>query len=932
METLTGAANRGSISTGFNIENSCSFHNFYNYTGSDTGDDYLFQTQTNHMGDVSSYDSDNGKRWIWSGWVKRGSSIWVGNPYQNKAAIGHQSDAQRNRQSIFGGKDTARYSWFGFDSLIGNEDALMIDLKEGATARNFTTNAQYRDTSAWYHFVLKVDSTQSTSTDRFQLWTNGVRVTSWDTYATITQNSTGIQFVEDNMQHYFCRHYYNESDVPFHGYLAEIHFIHGADTADYTATTFGEFNDDGIWVPIDPDVTYGYRSWHLDFQDASDLGKDVSGKGNHFTSYSMSAINQTTDTPTNNWCVMQNPQNHANGGHPVYKMGGLHMTAGGSSTTVGHGTMGVTSGKWYYESYMEDDFNTPQNHGHGWIGSRQSIGDATGHGWTRLSTRVHYGEDVGRVINGWASSGAGSGRHANSGFPGDEDQYSGNAAEDQVMGCAVDLDAGKMWWHIGGTWFSPTSGNVGNPATGANPQFTNVATVLDSEYLLPAANHYTSGPPIRILNFGNPPTTIFTAIGTYADDNGYGSFAYDPPSGFLALCSKNIGSTGGGNTIDDPSKYFQSTLWTGTAQAMSITNLGNSDLQPDMVWWKRRDSSGEHRIMDSTRGVTKYIATDSAAAEDTYSGYITGFNSDGFSIAVGDTSSNYATSAYVGWQWKMNGGTTSSNTSGSITSTVQANTTARQSIITYTGTGTAATIGHSLGVKPHMIIIKNRNNSGSTNWVVFHHRLTSNAYNLILNSTAAQSNSVGYWNSTSPTSSVFSIKGGSDDVNNSAGNNYIAYAFAGVEGYSKFDMFEGNDPSNYETDGEGTFVYCGFKPAFVMYKPVDIAANWIMFDHKRNKGGGAAAAEGGAGNENHNIMWERVYPNTNGIQVSDESTGSPTWIQDKGFIDFKANGFQIKLSDGTLCDTWNDEDDTYIFAAFAETPFVTSKGVPTTAR
>ena len=922
METLQRNANRGSVSTGpYEIENSCRFDNWYNYTQvnneTDTGDDWMHRDDS--LGDISTRDSNNGQKWCMSFWLKRGGR-WIGNPIQNKGSYGHQSDDTRNRQAIIGGWMSARYSWIGFDSVSGNEDAFYLDMKVGGDSPIFITNAQYRDHAAWYHFFIKLDTTQATSTDRLQLWVNGVRVTSWDAYPTITQNDTSCHFWADGVRHNIGRYHYSSGEIPFHGYLADFYFLHNdtvdsIDTADYVATTFGEFNDDGIWVPIKANVAYGDQAYFLNFQDSTDLGKDVSGKGNDFTSYSLSAVNQCTDTPTNNFCVMQPMQNAANGGQPRTLWGGLRVTEGGTSSQSSHATMGVTTGKWYYEHYMEDDFNTPQNHGAGWIGTKQDM-TGNGNGWTRLTTRIHYGDGISRVANGWGASGRGDCNHNNTAycdwgggvvcFP--ENQTSGNAAEGDVMGTAVDLDAGKMWFHIRGIWFTPSGGSIGDPANGANPIFTNIATVLDgTQHLVPAQYQYTSGPPIRLLNFGNPPTAIFTAIGTHSDDNGYGSFSYEPPSGFLALCSKNIGESGLSNIVDDPSKYFQATAYTGAGGNQAITNDGFSDLQPDLVWVKKRSATDNHELTDSSRGATKYLGSSTDAAEGTRNNGVQSFDSDGFTAGGSGSWNESGGYTYVSWQWKMNGGTTTTNNDGNRSVTLQANATAGQSIMLYEGSGAdGATYGHGLGAKPHMVIIKDRDRSNRS-WAVWHHRISPD-HGVYLDGSGAAFSDGGLW--LDFTSSVIALESWSG-VNQA--ESFLAYAFTSIEGYSKFDIFEGNDPSNYDTDDNGTFVYCGFKPAFVMYKAVDNSSNWLMFDNKRNKDG--------TDNWNGNTIWERLYTNSSSQQSS----------ATENFMDFLSNGFQIKINDGNFCDSWNEDHELYVFAAFAEQPFITSSGVPCTA-
>ena len=347
--------------------------------------------------------------------------------------------------------------------------------------------------------------------------------------------------------------------------------------------------------------------------------------------------------------------------------------------------------------------------------------------------------------------------------------------------------------------------------------------------------------------------------------------------------------------IDDPSAYFQTLLWTGNdVDGRALTNDGNSDLQPDLVWLKNRNVGYNHFLVDSSRGTSVYLSSNTTAADTTWTNLVESFDTDGFT--VGDDGSqvpNHTGNTFVGWQWKANGGTTASNTDGSITSTVQANTDAGMSIVTYTGTGSAATIGHGLGVAPAMYIVKNRDQTG-TNWTVFHKDLTSNAYSLYLNSTAAQSNSVGYWNGTSPTSTVFSIKNTSGDVNTNT-EDYVAYAFAEKQGYSKFGKYVGNG------NADGSFVYTGFKPAFILHKSSTSARAWYLYDTKR------LGYNGG-----------NSY-----LQAQDTDAESSNSV-----LDITSNGFKLRTTSTQM----NENGATFIYMAFAENPFTTSTGIPTTAR
>ena len=353
-------------------------------------------------------------------------------------------------------------------------------------------------------------------------------------------------------------------------------------------------------------------------------------------------------------------------------------------------------------------------------------------------------------------------------------------------------------------------------------------------------------------------------------------------------------------TIDDPSAFFQTVLWSGNASTQDITNDGNSDLKPDFTWTKPRTIAYGHKLMDSTRGIGssgKFLFSDATNAEDSINDYMMTFNTDGFSVGAGDAGFNASNDTYVTWQWKANGGTTASNSDGNITSTVQANTTAGFSIVTYTGTGSAATVGHGLGVTPDMIIFKNR--SGANVWATYHQSLGNNL-KLELNGTGAQDADGAFMNGTLPTSSVFSV--GASANTNTGSSNYVAYCFNNVQGYSKFGSYVGNGNAN------GSFVYTGFAPAWIMIKDISQATNWEMFDVKRNPS---------------NVRNLKL-----GANLSVAENGSDLGNTSQNNIDILSNGFKMKTGN---TDT-NVSGDTYIYMAFAENPFVTSTGIPTTAR
>jgi len=340
--------------------------------------------------------------------------------------------------------------------------------------------------------------------------------------------------------------------------------------------------------------------------------------------------------------------------------------------------------------------------------------------------------------------------------------------------------------------------------------------------------------------------------------------------------------------INKPSDYFNTVLYTGTGAIQSVTGVG---FQPDWLWTKIRSDTGNHTVWDSVRGANASLQTSTTNAEG--SSHIDSFDSDGFTLdaAIQNTSGE----TFVAWNW-LAGGSASSNTDGSITSSVSANTTSGFSVGTYTSpssASTAFTVGHGLNSAPKMYWVKTRDGAGG-GWTVYNNNLGANKY-LFLNTTAASATSTVAHNNTDPTTSVFSQNTGWSGTSRS----YVFLAFAEIKGYSKIGSYTGNGST------DGTFVYTGFKPAWIMVKRTSGTDNWIMFDNKRDL--------------NNDGTYQQLYPNTNGAEVTAATVG----------FDFFSNGFKPFETTNT---TINGSGDTYIYMAFASSPLVGSNNIPTTAR
>lgn len=347
--------------------------------------------------------------------------------------------------------------------------------------------------------------------------------------------------------------------------------------------------------------------------------------------------------------------------------------------------------------------------------------------------------------------------------------------------------------------------------------------------------------------------------------------------------------------INKPSLHFNTKLYTGTGSSNAITGIG---FQPDFVWIKKRNGSTQHALFDALRGTGKYLESSSTAPDQTDNNSLSAFGTDGFTV-ISKNSVNTNSDTYVSWNWKAANSSGSANSDGATASTVSANTTSGFSIVRWTGTGSATTIGHGLGAVPGTYIVKNLS-TNSLQWRVYHHQCAGEPSHkhLALESTQALGDAASVFNDTEPTSTVFSV--GSDDAANKSGDNMIAYVFAEKKGFSKFGRYIGN------ADGNGPYAYTGFKPAFLLIKNTVGTENWHLYDNKR---GGPVA--GYYGNLNKYFL----QANTSNTE-SNES------------LDIYFNGFKPKITNAFL----NGNGNIIVYWAFAENPLIGTNNINATAR
>jgi len=765
----------------------------------------------------------NRRTWTWSGWVKRSAL---------RASLSDPA-------TIFnagGNGFLARFSYANQDQLE------FYNFSSSAYQLEVITTAVFRDVSAWYHIVFALDTTQATNSNRFKVYVNGTQVTAFSTATYPSQNADLL--VNNTSVH--ALGVLNGIGGYYSGYMTEVNFIDGQAL---TPTSFGYVNPaTGVWTPAKYVGGYGTNGFYLNFSDnsnttAATLGKDYSGNGNNWTPNNFSVTagagnDSLVDSPTSygtDTGVGGTVRGNYATWNPLDKFTATTALSNGNldfvlntgaqpDETNAVATIALSSGKWYWECVWTSAVDAAPIFGV----------------WDTISTTP--------VRNRGTSYFYGYLPNGNKFNSGTQTSYGTSWTTNDVIGIALDMDNGTLTFYKNGT----SQGTAFSSLSGK--------TLL----------------PIVVTTTGATNTTS-TGTGNF----GQRPFAYTAPSGFKALCTQNLPTpTIGATTATQAGKFFNPVLYTGNGGTQSVTGVG---FQPDFSWIKTRSGTNGHAFEDAVRGAGKTLFSNETGAEFNFDSYFTAFTSDGFNLALGGGSFNTSSGSYVAWNWKANG-SGSTNTAGSITSTVSANTTSGFSVVTYTGTGSAgATVGHGLGAVPSMVIVKNRGSAVA--WAVWHTSIANTEY-LVLNTAGAVATGATWWNSTTPTSTVFSI--GTSTSTNTSATTYVAYAFASIAGYSAFGSFTGNAST------DGPFVFTGFRPAYILLKNTDpsFGVNWVVIDIARNTS---------------NVANRRLYPNLSDAEDPLSNAG----------IDILSNGFKIRTTDGAL----NGNGAKTIYAAFAESPF-----------
>ena len=700
------------------------------------------------------------------------------------------------------------------------------------------SNNKLRDVSAWYHIVY------SCGASRTRLFINGVecsyRLDVRGSSASLSNTTCYIGTLWNGT--YF-----------FDGHMAEMHFLDGYQL---DPDNFGEYDDNGVWRPIEVSgLTYGTNGFYLKFDPSATngIGHDHSGNGNNFTPTSFvtsgTGTDVMSDTPTNNFATL-NPLEPASASAGTLSDGNLYISNQDYSlqkATFRFGDGGPTTGKYYWE-----------------------VTHTGGNYTSYVGVTSNLTQDAGEIVGGGDKSFFGANYTRK--YDTTSGSYTHTYSSGDVHGYAIDLDAQEIKYYINGT-LKFTDSTLPDPAT----------TVLV---------------PFQF-------TTNSGGVGWTNTSWNFGQRAFSyQPTGYSSLCTANLPAP----DIANGSEYFNVVTYTGDGQSSkAITGVG---FQPNFSVIKNRSNSNPHIWQDSVRGVTasngnQLVSSNTFVENDNGNGHVGSYDSDGFTVEDGTStnyprqSTNYNNHNYVAWLWKAGTASGSSNTDGSITSTVSANPTAGFSIVTFSAsldgtTSNSATIGHGLGVAPAMIILKVRDYTH--NWQIYHQSMgTGNAMQF---DTAAKDSASGYFPSVTATTFIMG-----DQVYTGGGTrNYVAYCFAEVEGYSKIGVYSSNNNS------DGPFVHTGFTPALVVIKSLDGHGGWMVYDTARME-----FNPGGDNNTAYPVSWDRTYAE------------SAFWNAYQ--FDILSNGFKLRSTQGDV----NYSGD-YVFMALAENPFGGSGVSPATAR
>ena len=594
---------------------------------------------------------------------------------------------------------------------------------------------------------------------------------------------------------------------------------------------------------------------------SNDLGIDRSGNNNSWAVNNITYADQMLDSPTNNFCTL----------NPLTLGAGDNYNTTDAVLTEGNLTFDTTTGTTLYAAASTFSMLT----GKWYAEVRADVID--GLGSLTVGIQFELSEDyagsgianTGEFASSWGYNSNGPFTNTNSAISGTYASYTVG----DIIGIAIDRDNDKMYIAKNNTWQEK------NPSGGDGASLSAFAG-KDAVF---ACGSTHANRKSGTWNFGQDSSFAGgeTAQGN-ADGNGIGDFYYTPPTGFLALCTSNLPEP-----AVIPSEHFNTVLWTGSSSEQAITGVG---FQPDMVWIKCRNFAHWHQLFDAIRGVTKRIYPNETDAEATTAESLKSFDTDGYTMGTDGTGNHDSHSdTYVAWNWKANG-SGSSNTNGTINTTAtSANVDAGFSISTYTGDGNDSTIGHGLSKVPEMVIVKKRTTAapgGARNWAVYHSSLATDKV-LQLSTTSAILSEANFFREDLFSSSVFGCNGDYDTCY--SGDTYVAYCFHSVDGYSKVGSWVGNGST------DGTFIYTGFRPAMIIWKVSTDVESWGIFDNVRDP---------------DNRVGQRLHPESS----SAESTASPTtgWQ-----MDFTSNGF--KWRGDTMAGNYDGE--TYIYLAFAETPF-----------